>query len=149
MSGQCLTGLEQACSGVTGTTTAGTAVYSGTVVLDTITYSGVKSYTDYDGMVVLTLRSRGLSTKASGGPLYALTANTASFDCTGDYAKVLDNPFASFGVSATTTGGNVYTFKTSMANTSQDYVSRVFGRSPFDKKESEVPLFVEETYPAL
>jgi|TARA_R110002096_G_scaffold143211_1_gene298862 hypothetical protein len=149
LSGQCLTGLEQACSGVTGTTTAGTAVYSGTVVLDTITYSGVKSYTDYDGMVVLTLRSRGLSTKASGGPLYALTANTASFDCTGDYAKVLDNPFASFGVSATTTGGNVYTFKTSMANTSQDYVSRVFGRSPFDKKESEVPLFVEETYPAL
>ena len=50
LSGQCLTGLEQACSGVTGTTTAGTAVYSGTVVLDTITYSGVKSYTDYDGM---------------------------------------------------------------------------------------------------
>ena len=150
LSGGCNTGAGiNSCTGVTGTTTAGTAVYSGSVVLDLITYTNVKPYIDYDGMVVLTLRSRGLSTKVSGGPVYALTANTASFDCAGDYSKVLNNPFASFGISATTTGGNVYTFKTSMANTSQDYVSKVFGRSPFDKKESEVPLFVEETYPAL
>jgi len=150
LSGGCNNGGGlNACTGVTGTTSAGTEVYSGNVIVDLITYTGVEPYTDYDGMVVLTLRSRGLSTKASGGPVYALTADTASFDCTGDYAKVLTNPFASFGVSATTTGGDVYTFKTSMANTSQDYVSRVFGRSPFDKKESEVPLFVEETYPAL
>ena len=150
LSGSCNdAAVNYSCTGVTGTTSAGTAVYSGNVVVDLITYSGVEPYSDYEGMVVLTLRSRGLSTKASGGPVYALTADTASFDCTGDYAKVLTNPFASFGVSATTTGGDVYTFKTSMANTSQDYVSRVFGRSPFDKKESEVPLFVEETYPAL
>ena len=82
-----------ACTGVTGTTSAGTEVYSGNVIVDLITYVGVVSpYTDYDGMVVLTLRSRGLSTKASGGPVYALSANTASFDCTGDYAKVLDRP---------------------------------------------------------
>jgi len=133
----------------TGTTTAGTPVYSGTVIIDYITYSDVSAYTEYDGMVVLTLRSRGGSTKASGGPVYSISANTVNFDCTGDYYKVLENPFASFGISAGTVDGNNYTFKTSMANTSQEYVSRVFGRSPYDKKKEEVPLFVEETYPAL
>ena len=133
----------------TGTTSAGTPVYSGTVMMDWVKYENISAYTDYDGMVVLTLRSRGISTKASGGPVYAISANTVNFDCTGDYYKVLENPFASFGISAGTVDGNNYTFKTSMANTSQDYVSRVFGRSPYDKKKVEVPLFVEETYPAL
>ena len=133
----------------TGTTAGGVLVYSGTVVLDYITYTDVRVEEEYDGMVVLTLRSRGLSTKASGGPVYSVSANTVNFDCTGDYHKVLENPFASFGISAGTVNGNNYTFKTSMSNTSQDYASRVFGRSPFDKKKEEVPLFVEESYPAL
>ena len=133
----------------TGVTTDGTLVYSGNVVIDYITYTDVRVEEEYDGMVVLTLRSRGLSTKASGGPVYSVSANTVNFDCTGDYHKVLENPFASFGISAGTVNGNNYTFKTSMSNTSQDYASRVFGRSPFDKKKEEVPLFVEESYPAL
>tara|TARA_R110000744_G_scaffold40802_6_gene92574 strand:+ start:7141 stop:10503 length:3363 start_codon:yes stop_codon:yes gene_type:complete len=133
----------------TGTTAGGTLVYSGSMRVDYVKYSNVKSYSDYDGMVVMTLRSRGTSTKSSGGPVYELTANTVGFDCTGVYANVLENPFAPFGISATTAAGNVYTFKTSMSNTSQDYVSRVFGRNPFDKKKEEVPLFVEESYPML
>ena len=133
----------------TGTTTAGTQVYSGNVVIDYITYQNVSAYTEYDGMVVLTLRSRGLSDKASGGPVYSISANTVNMQCTGDYYKVMEDPFASFGISAGTVNGTAYSFKTSMSNTSQDYVSRVFGRSPFDKKKEEVPLFVEETYPSL
>ena len=36
-----------------------------------------------------------------------------------------------------------------MSNTSQEYVSRVFGRSPFDKKKEDVPLFIEESYPNM
>ena len=133
----------------TGTTTAGTVVYSGTVYMDYVSYTNLSAETEYDGMVVLTLRSRGLSDKASGGPVYSISANTVNMQCTGDYYKVMEDPFASFGISAGTVNGTAYTFKTSMSNTSQDYVSRVFGRSPFDKKKEEVPLFVEETYPAL
>ena len=133
----------------TGTTTAGTVVYSGTVYMDYVSYTNLSAETEYDGMVVLTLRSRGLSDKASGGPVYSISANTVNMQCTGDYYKVMENPFASFGISAGTVNGTAYTFKTSMSNTSQDYVSRVFGRSPYDKKKEEVPLFVEETYPAL
>jgi hypothetical protein len=136
-------------SAATGTTSAGTVVYSGNVVMDYVTYTNLSAETEYDGMVVLTLRSRGLSDKASGGPVYSISANTVNMQCTGDYYKVMENPFASFGISAGTVNGTAYTFKTSMSNTSQDYVSRVFGRSPFDKKKEEVPLFVEETYPAL
>jgi len=146
-------GQSQTYIEATGTTSAGTwgavPVYSGNVVIEYITYTDVNVQEEYDGMVVLTLRSRGLSTKASGGPIYSISADTVSFDCTGDYYKVLENPFASFGISAGTVNGNNYTFKTSMSNTSQEYVSRVFGRSPFDKVKEEVPLFVEEAYPAL
>jgi len=142
-------GYDGYYSAATGTTSAGTIVYSGNVIMDYVSYTNLSADSEYDGMVVLTLRSRGLSDKASGGPVYSISANTATFQCTGDYHKVLENPFASFGVSAGTVDGTAYTFKTSMSNTSQDYVSRVFGRSPFDKKKEEVPLFVEEAYPAL
>ena len=146
---QLYNGTSGVITEVTGTSSGGTLIYSGSVAIDYVTWSGVSAIPDYDGLVVLTLRSRGLSSKASGGPNYDISANTVAFDCTGNYYKVLENPFASFGISANTNNGTVYTFKTSMDNTSQDYVSRVFGRSPFDKKREEVPLFVEETYPNL
>ena len=139
-------------SGGTGTTDAGVLVYSGQVIVDVISWSGTNApspYTDYDNLTVATLRSRGLSTKTSGGPVYEISGDTVSFDCSGTYGDVLENPFASFGISATTVAGNVYTFKTSMSNTSQEYVSRVFGRSPFDKKKEDVPLFIEESYPNM
>jgi len=136
-------------SACTGTSSGGTLIYSGRAAIDYMEWTNVTADPDYDGMVVLTFRSRGLSSKASGGPVYDISANTVAFDCTGSYYKVLENPFASFGISANTNNGTIYTFKTSMANTAQDYVSRVFGRSPFDKKREDVPLFVEETYPNL
>ena len=134
------------------TTIAGTAftVFSGYCAVDYVDWGGVQPYTDYDGMVVLTFRSRGLSTKNSGGPVYEVTANTVSFDCSGGtYDKVLEDPFASFGINARTSSGKDYTFKTSMSVTSKDYASNVFGVSPFDKKAIDVPLFVEESYPTL
>ena len=142
-------------SGATGTTgpaalkNSGTTVYSATCTVNVELYPSVPSDPTYDGIVVATLRSRGLSTTGSGGPKYEITADTVSFDCTGTYADVLEDPFKPFGISATTAAGNIYTFKTSMANTSKDYVSNVFGGSPFDKKKEDVPLFIEESYPVL
>ena len=137
---------------VTGTTTvAGSAVtvYSGVAVVDTVSFKGVKAFADYDNMVVLTLRSRGISTLNTGGPNYDISANTVVFDCTGTYKDVLEDPFASFGISARTNTNDKYAFKVDMNSTSKEFAPRVFGRTPFDKKREEVPLFVEEAYPNL
>ena len=147
-------------SGLTGTSSSipyysGTAKFAitqwgnGSTTGTASTYVGITALTDYDGLVVSTLRSRGVSTLASGGPVYEISGDTVAFDCSGNYVNVLEDPFASFGISARTNANNIYTFKTSMSNTSKDYVSKVFGRSPFDKKKEDVPLFVEETYPGL
>ena len=139
--------LSQTMSGGTGTTTG--LIYSGIATIDILTYTATPDV-DTDGMVVATLRSRGLSTTTTGGPVYTVTGTSdVIFDCTGSYADVLEDPFASFGISATSSNGQAYTFKTSMNTSSKDYLSKVFGRTPFDKTDTEVPVFLEETYPAL
>eukprot|EP01050_Picozoa_sp_SAG11_P000006 SAG11_NODE_1_length_64905_cov_182.268355_6_plen_1137_part_00 len=142
-------------SGSTGTTGAASGALSGTVYYSAVCtvnvefYNDVPAYEEYDGVVIATLRSRGTSTTSSGGPVYEITANTTTFDCSGTYVDVLEDPFKPFGISASTAAGNIYTFKTSMSNTSKDYVSKVFGVSPYDKKKEDVPLFIEESYPVL
>ena len=149
-------GVGEAMEQATGTTfdsTGGTiVVLSGYAVFDIINYQGVTANTEYDGMDILTFRSRGLSSLGSGGPVYAISANTVGnveFDCSGSYEAVLEDPFATFGISAKTDEGNVYTFEASMSNTAQNFAPRVFGRTPFDKKQVDVPIFVEEAYPTL
>jgi len=137
---------------INGVLTTACTVYSGHVVVDYVEYNGAKPYVDYDGMAVLTFRSRGLSSKSSGGPVYEISGNTVgnvTFDCSGNYYKVLENPLAPFGVSALTDAGVSYTFKTSLDSTAKDYAPRVFGITPFDKKTQDVPIFVEEAYPNL
>ena len=123
-------------------------VISGSVRYDIINYAGTP-FADADGVVVATLRSRGVSTTASGGPVYTVSANTVDIDCTGAYADVLKDPLKSFGITASTAAGDNYSFKTSMNTTSKDYMSKVFGGSPFDKVASEVPIFLEEAYPVM
>ena len=66
--------LDAAATGISGGTglTSGVLVYSGQVIVDTIVWSGTNApspYVDYDNLTVATLRSRGVSTKTSGGPL--------------------------------------------------------------------------------
>ena len=116
--------LTQA-TGTTFDSTGGTiVVLSGYAVFDIINYQGVTANTEWDGMDVLTLRSRGLSSLGTGGPIYAISANTSGnveFDCSGSYESVLEDPFATFGISAKTDDGNIYTFETSMSNTAQNY----------------------------
>ena len=130
-------------------TAANSGILSGSVRFDVTTYNAT-AHADADGLVVATLRSRGLSTTTTGGPVYTVTGTSdVIFDCTGSYSDVLKNPFASFGISATSSNGQAYTFKTSMNTASKDYLAKVFGRAPFDKKDTEVPVFLEESYPAL
>jgi len=131
-----------------GTTGGSSGSLSGAVRYDVTTWSAIAD-TDSDGLVVATLRSRGLSTTNSGGPIYNISADTVAFDCLGAYKDVLTDPFKSFGITAQTTNNDTFNFKVSMDITSKDYLSKVFGGSPFDKSSSEVPLFLEEGYPVM
>jgi hypothetical protein len=140
-------------SGDTGTMDMGTTIncYSGTVA-GTVSYFTGTSYTNYDDLVVATMRSRGLATYSSGndGASYEVTGLTdVSMVCTGGYSGVLKNPFSTFGISATTYGGTNLFFETSLSTSDSKYISKVLGMSNFGKDKTAVPLFVEETFPTL
>jgi hypothetical protein len=117
---------------------AGTGTTSGTV----ITWSA-SSYTEYEGVVLAMLRSRGdyvlddltyRILQSSGG----IVMNPGS---------VSTNPLADFVLSATsTTTSGVTTYEVSMDTTKRNYITRVLGTEFFDK--GTLP-FVEEHYPEL
>ena len=142
-------GMGAALSGIS--TTPATGVFSGTVAFYTTTYSGAP-YSTYDDMVVATLRSRGISTYTSSnaGPFYEVSGTSdVKMICTGSYSAVTEDPYATFQISGKTYDNDNFTFETSMLSTDKNYVRNVFGASNFGKSRTEVPIFVEETYPAL
>jgi hypothetical protein len=109
-------------------------------------------YSDFDDMVVATLRSRGITTYSSTqhGPRYEVSATSdASMVCAGSYSGISKNPFGTFVISGTTFDNDTFSFETSMDSASTNYLSKVFGRSNFGKDRTEVPLFVEEAYSSL
>ena len=124
--------------------------YSGSVVGKIYYYTGT-SFTDYDDLVVATLRSRGLATYAdNNNPVYEITnLNNVSLDMTGEYINVLKNPFAPFAVNATNDSGVNFVFETSFTISDAEYISKVFGTSNFGKPRTTNPLFLEERYQAL
>ena len=121
--------------------------------------TGIDPNTDYHGMVVATLRSRGESTLTSGGPVYQISADTTdtnsnqlggvAMECTGEYTEIINDPFNVFGISAKTDSGVIHNFKVSLDSSSQNYLPRVLGRKVFDRVDTEVPIFVEEVYPNI
>jgi hypothetical protein len=143
-----------ATTGHTGTQNTGTITtcYSGTVSGKIYVYSGV-SYTDFDDMVITTLRSRGIATYGTGsdGPLYQVSGLTdVSLNCTAStYSDVLKNPYSTFGLNVTDYEGNTFFFETSFSESDSKYISKVFGSSNFAKPRTSVPLFVEEKFQAL
>jgi len=141
-------------TGNTGSNTTGsiTTCYSGTVSGKIYVYSGV-SYTDFDDMVVATLRSRGIATYGTGsdGPSYEVTGLTdVSIDCTSStYSNIAKNPYAEFGLNVTDYNGNTFFFETSFSESDSKYLPKVFGSSNFAKPRTTVPLFVEEKFQTL
>ena len=140
----------------TTTTAKPTTCWSGTVVGKLYILTGT-SYTDYDDLVVATLRSRGLATYSSdNGAVYEVSGTTDAYgnfvgadvqmDCTGQYSAVTKYPFATFGLNVTTISGQTLFFETSLMNSDVNFVSKVFGMSNFSKPRTTVPLFVEEEY---
>ena len=140
-------------SGNTGSHNTGTikTCYTGSVVGTVYVYTGT-SYTDFDDLVITTLRSRGLSTYSTStdGPSYEVTGLTdVTLNCTGNYSTVKTNPFSEFGINVTDKDGNTFFFETSLSESDSKYVSKVFGTSNFAKPRTTVPLFVEEHYQTL
>ncbi len=138
----------------TSTTTTTTAVpvncYTGTLIGRVYVYSGT-AYTDYDDLVIATLRSRGLATYSTDdGAVYEVSGLTdVSLECTGTYSGVTKNPYAAFGVNITNKDNKKYFFETSFQNSDPKYLSKVFGSSNFAKTRANVPLFVEEKFQTL
>jgi len=136
----------------TTTTTAPTVIdcWGGTIVGVMYYYTGT-SYTQYDDLVVCTLRSRGLSTYSDEiNPVYEVTGTTdVTYDMTNEYVGVLKNPFLPFGITAVNNDGTTFEFEVSMSQSDAKSVAKVFGRGNFSKPKTQVPLMVEEYFSTL
>jgi|LakMenE01Jun11ns_1017448.scaffolds.fasta_scaffold9955393_1 hypothetical protein len=148
-------------SGNTGTIDTGTITncFSGTISGNIYVFSA-NSFSDYDNLVVATLRSRGLTTYSSDNePTYEVTGSTNVFgsfigddvtlDCLGNYSAATKNPFSTFGINVTNIRGENLFFETSFLRTDTNFITKVFGQSNFSKPRTTVPLFVEEEFTTL
>ena len=124
--------------------------YSGTVVGKIYYYSGV-SFTEYDDVVVGTLRSRGIATYSDeNNPVFEVSnINNVTLDMTGQYSDVLKNPYLPFVVNVTNDSGTNFSFETSFTQSDSQYIAKVFGGSNFGKPRSTTPLFLEERFQSL
>ena len=127
--------------------------FTGTVTGNSYVYSGT-AYTDYNNMVVATLRSRGISLYTNSadsdqhGPIYEVSGLTdLQLVCGEQYSGVTQSPFEPFLVSGVTKDGDSFSFETSMSAASSKYITKVLGVDNFGKSRNEVPVFVEEIYP--
>ena len=130
-------------------TNLGGGNFSGTLSGTVLSYNAT-AFTEYNDVVVATLRSRGVNDNNDGGPVYTVTGLTdVTMDCSGEYAAVQKNPYAPFAISGVTSDGDNFSFKTSFTLTDTNYLTKVFGSTNFGKSRSEFPLFVEESYYSL
>jgi hypothetical protein len=131
-------------------TGATSTTYTGTCRIYATQYSGTP-YSDYDDLVVATLRSRGVSTYSSDdGPVYEVSGTSdANMVCTGTYSGVTKNPYSTFLITGTTKDNDTFSFETSLTSSDSKYISKVFGRGNFSKDRQQVPLFIEEVYSSL
>ena len=135
-------------------TNDGGLTYTGTVEGDLYNFSGT-AYSDYNNMVVGTLRSRGISLYSNNpdldehGPSYQVTGLTdVTLVGTGQYSGITNSPYEEFLLSGITKDGNNFSFQTSLSAASSKFLTKVLGTDNFGKSRFEVPLFVEELYPS-
>ena len=125
--------------------------YSGIILGTIYTFSGT-AYSEYNNMVVATLRSRGISLYTNNadsenhGPIYETTGLTMV--CNGSYSGVSTDPYGTFLLSGVTNDNNTFQFETSLLASSSKYITKVFGVDNFGKSRYTVPVFVEESYQA-
>ena len=138
---------------VSSLTSGASSTFSGTISGSVYNYSGT-AYSEYNNMVVATLRSRGISlytnssTSDNHGPIYEVnTLSDLILNCSGQYSGVTQSPFESFLISGVTKDGDNFSFETSMAASSSKFITKVLGVDNFGKSRNEVPVYVEEIYP--
>ena len=131
--------------------TGASNTFAGTLSGEIFIYSA-SPYTQYNNLVVATMRSRGISEYSAlqHGPQYQVTGLTdVEMICTGPYSAVNSNPYATFQISGVTYLGQDFSFDVSLAGGDSNYITKVLGISNFGKSRFEVPLFVEEVFPGL
>jgi hypothetical protein len=132
----------------------GGITYTGTVTGDSYNFSGT-AYSQYNNMVIGTLRSRGISLYSNNadlnqhGPIYEVSGLTdVALIGTGQYSGITNSPYEGFLLSGITNDGNTFSFETSLAAASPKFITKVLGVDNFGKSRFEVPIFVEELYPS-
>jgi hypothetical protein len=123
--------------------------FSGTISGNVYTYSGT-AYTEFNNMVVATLRSRGISLYSSTehGPIYEVDGTSdLTMVCSGQYSGVTQSPYETFLISGITKDSDTFSFETSLSASSSKFITKVLGTDNFGKSRNEVPVFVEEIYP--
>ena len=135
--------------------------FTGTVVGNSYTFTGT-AYTEFNNMVVATLRSRGISNFENSsssifhGPVYEVgidynnnntwVPNNLQLICTGQYSGITSSPYSQFLLSGVTKDSNPFTFEVSMLAADSKYITKVLGVDNFGKSRFEVPIYVEEAY---
>ena len=124
--------------------------FSGSVFVSGFTQIGT-AFTEYNNVVLATLRSRGVSNYTTDvNPIWEVTGTTdVKLDFSGSYSGASYSPYSSFGISGTTKTGKIFQSKVSMDSTDANFISKVLGATNFGKPSSEVPLFVEEDFTSL
>jgi len=138
---------------VTALQSGGTGAFTGTVSGEYYNFSGT-AYSEYNNMVVATLRSRGVSLYANSsdseyhGPVYEVSGTSdVTMVCTNQYSGVTNSPYAHFLISGITRNGDNFSLESSLLAADSKYITKVLGVDNFGKPRNEVPLFVEEIYP--
>lgn len=123
--------------------------FSGTAIGAIYEFTG-KTDSNYDNVVIATIRSRGITNYSSTehGPIYSLSGNTLKIDTTNS-SQINSDPYGNFVLSGSTTENKNFTFNVSLKDTNSNYITNVLGTDNFGKPKSETPIFVEEHYPNL
>jgi hypothetical protein len=126
--------------------------FSGSVIGNSYTFTGT-AYTDFNNMVIGTIRSRGISlyenssTSVNHGPVYQVSGLTdLTLLSTGQYSGITQSPYAQFALSGITKDGDTFELETSLLASSAKYITKVLGVDNFGKSRFEVPIYVEEAY---
>jgi len=134
--------------------------FSGTVSGNVYTWSGT-AFSEYNNMVVATIRSRGISLYENNalsnahGPIYEVNSggtvsglSALTMVCSGQYSGVSMNPYETFLLSGVTKDNDNFSFEVSLSALSSKFITKVLGVDNFGKSRQEVPVYVEEVYPA-
>ena len=110
------------------------------------------AYTEYNNVVIATLRSRGISeySSTSDGQTYQVTGSTdVVLLGTGSYSGITKNPYSVFALSGAQYNNTPFTFEVSLNDSESNFITKVLGQGNFEKERADFPIFVEEAFPTL